>query len=81
MRSPPAGHGVTYPVVVRYPLHLLEVLRLGQQAQPLGVQPAAGRVEGLPVTFAQLRAEGVQGDDERPPVGLKLFGRDAVSEI
>lgn len=58
--------------MVRYPLHLLEVLRLGQQAQPLGVQLATGRVEGLPVTFAQFRAEGVQSDDKRTPVSLKL---------
>lgn len=62
----------TYPVVVRDPLHLFEVLRLGQQAQALGVEPATGRVEGLPGVFAQFGAEGVEGDDESSPVGLKL---------
>lgn len=62
----------TYPVVVRDPLHLFEVLCLGQQAQALGVEPATGRVQGLPGVFAQFGAEGVEGDDESSPVSLKL---------
>lgn len=72
----------THSVTVRYPLHLLEVLRLGQQAQPLGVELAAGRVEGLPVLFAQLGAKGVQSDDKSTPVSLKLNLQDMrVNEI
>ena len=72
----------THSVTVRYPLHLLEVLGLGQQAQPLGEELAAGRVEGLPVRFAQLGAKGVQSDDKSAPVSLKLKLQDIrVSEI
>lgn len=44
--------GITYSIVVCYPLHLFEVICLGQQTQPLGVELATGRVEGLPVIFA-----------------------------
>lgn len=66
------ARAVMYPVAVRDPLHLLEVVRLGQQAQALRVQPAAGRVERLPVVPAQLRPEGVEGDGESPSVGLEL---------
>ena len=66
----------THSVTVRHPLHLLEVLGLGQQAQPLGVELAAGGVEGLPVLFAQLGAKGVQSDDKRTPVSLKLTLQD-----
>lgn len=58
--------------MVRHPLHLLKVFCLGQEAQPLGVQLATGRVEGLPVVFAQLGPEGVQRDGEGTSVSFEL---------
>lgn len=71
--------GINTYSMVRYPLHLLEVLCLGQQAQSLGIELATGRVEGLAVLFAQLGAKGVKRDDKSTSVCLKLNLQDIKS--
>lgn len=66
----------TYSIIVRHHLHLFEVFCLGQQAQPFWVELATGRVEGLPVTFAQFSAKGVESNGKSTSVGLKLNLQD-----
>lgn len=65
--------------MIRHSLHLFKVFRLGQQAQPLRMEHAAGGVEGLPVLFAQFSPKGVKSDDESTSVSLKLNFQDTKS--
>lgn len=68
--------------MVRHRLHLFKVFCLGQQAQSLWVELATGRVEGLPVTFAQFGAKGVESDGKSASVGLELNLQDKkIGEI
>ena len=51
---------------------LVEVLRAGQLVVPVRVQQPEVAVQLTPVVPRQLRADRVQRDVERPPVGLRM---------
>lgn len=62
----------THRIVISDRLDLLVVVGSGQLCQAFWVKLAAVREELGSVFFGQLCAEGVDGDDESPPVSLKL---------
>ena len=48
--------------------HLIIVVSPGKSLESIGCKSAAGRIQLLSVVLRQLRAKGVDGDDERPAV-------------
>ena len=62
----------THSVVVGNSADLVVVFTLGQHVEAVGVEAATARVQLLSIFLGQLRAEGVDGDDECTSVSLEL---------
>ena len=52
-------------------MNLVIVICPGQSLETIRGKFATSRIQLLPVILGQLRPEAVDGDDERPPVGLE----------
>merc|ERR1719180_770347 len=58
-------------VVLSHLPHLIIVISPCKSLKPIRSQPSTGRIKLLSVVLRQLRAKGVDRDDERPSVGLE----------
>lgn len=70
----------THRVIVGNIFDLFVVICSGQLRQALRVELATVREQLCPVLLGELRAKGVDGDDEGPPVGFKLQEKSGSPE-
>lgn len=63
---------ITYRIEISHSSNLFIIICLGQPRQSLRVQLATLGIQLIPIIFAKLSPEGVDGDDESSTISLKL---------